>query len=103
MKKQLDERAGRLLSKAEEAPAGEAIIDCVLSIGEMLIEKNRKYGNSALEPIQVFSDLGAKEGVLLRLDDKLKRLKNGAADEDEDVLLDIVGYIVLLLIQRDKQ
>jgi hypothetical protein len=69
----------------------------------MLIEKNRKYGNSALEPLGVFSQLSAKEGLLIRIDDKLKRIKNGSLEkDDEDVVNDLIGYLVLLKIIEDK-
>ena len=68
-------------------------------IQTMLIDKNRKYGNSALEPLGVFSQLSAKEGLLIRIDDKLKRIKNGSLEkDDEDVVNDLIGYLVLLKI-----
>ena len=74
----------------------EEVLD---SIEKMLIEKNRKYGNSALEPLGVFSQLSAKQGLLIRIDDKLKRIKNGSLDkDDEDVVNDLIGYLVLLKI-----
>jgi hypothetical protein len=68
-------------------------------IRDLLIAKNLKYGNSALEPLGVFSKLNAKEGLLVRIDDKLKRIKNGSLEkDDEDVLNDLIGYLVLLKI-----
>lgn len=68
-------------------------------IEEMLVTKNKKYGNSALEPSNVFSKLPAKEGLLLRIDDKLKRISNGSYEnDDEDVINDLIGYLVLLKI-----
>jgi hypothetical protein len=74
----------------------EEVLD---SIEKMLIEKNRKYGNSALEPLGVFSQLSAKEGLLIRIDDKLKRIKNGSLQkDDEDVVNDLIGYLILLKI-----
>jgi hypothetical protein len=73
------------------------------SIEKMLIEKNRKYGNSALEPLGVFSKLSAKEGLLIRIDDKLKRIKNGSLEkDDEDVVNDLIGYLVLLKINDNQ-
>ena len=73
-------------------------------IEEMLIAKNEKYGNSALEPLGVFSQLSAKEGLLVRIDDKLKRIKNGSLDkDDEDVVNDLIGYLVLLKIHAKKE
>ena len=78
----------------------EEVLD---SIEKMLIEKNRKYGNSALEPLGVFSQLSAKEGLLIRIDDKLKRIKNGSLEkDDEDVVNDLIGYLVLLKISENK-
>jgi hypothetical protein len=75
-------------------------VNKVLSdISEMLIEKNSKYGNSAIEPLGVFSNLSPEEGLKVRIDDKLKRIKNGSLDkDDEDVINDLIGYLVLLKI-----
>jgi hypothetical protein len=71
----------------------------LLEIRELLINKNIKYGNSALEPLGVFSQMSAKEGLLIRIDDKLKRIKNGSLEkDDEDVINDLIGYLVLLKI-----
>jgi hypothetical protein len=68
-------------------------------VRDLLIAKNQKYGNSALEPLGVFSQLSAKEGLLVRIDDKLKRIKNGSLEkDDEDVINDLIGYLVLLKI-----
>jgi hypothetical protein len=68
-------------------------------IRDLLIAKNQKYGNSALEPLAVFSQLSAKEGLLVRIDDKLKRIKNGSLErDDEDVVNDLIGYLILLKI-----
>jgi hypothetical protein len=68
-------------------------------IEALLISKNAKYGNSALEPLGVFSQLSAKQGLLVRIDDKLKRIKNGSLEkDDEDVVNDLIGYLVLLKI-----
>jgi hypothetical protein len=76
----------------------------LLEIRELLITKNLKYGNSALEPLGVFSKLSAKEGLLVRIDDKLKRIKNGSLEkDDEDVINDLIGYLVLLKIQTQEE
>ena len=72
-------------------------------IQDLLIAKNQKYGNSALEPLGVFSKLDSKEGLLIRIDDKLKRIKNGSLErDDEDVINDLIGYLVLLKISDSK-
>jgi hypothetical protein len=73
-------------------------------IESILILKNEKYGNSALEPLGVFSQLSAKEGLLVRIDDKLKRIKNGSLEkDDEDVINDLIGYLVLLKIYTNAE
>jgi hypothetical protein len=80
----------------------EQVYKVLGDIQEMLIAKNEKYGNSALEPLGVFSQLSAKEGLLVRIDDKLKRIKNGSLDkDDEDVINDLIGYLVLLKIHAN--
>ena len=73
-------------------------------IKELLIHKNRKYGNSALNPIRVFSSSDNTEQLLVRIDDKLNRIKHGEniLYDDEDVIQDLIGYLVLLKISLNK-
>lgn len=81
----------------------EEVSSILDDIRDMLVSKNEKYGNSALEPIGVFSKLSPEEGLLIRIDDKLKRIKNGSLDkDDEDVVNDLIGYLVLLKIHSKK-
>jgi predicted RNA-binding protein associated with RNAse of E/G family len=48
--------------------------------------------------------LSAKEGLLVRIDDKLKRIKNGSLEkDDEDVINDLIGYLVLLKIDQKEE
>ena len=78
-------------------------------IKELLINKNRKYGNSALKPCRVFSKASPVEQLLVRIDDKLNRIMQGAGllAEDEDVVNDLIGYLILLKIgmndEKNKQ
>ena len=74
-------------------------------IKELLINKNRKYGNSALKPCRVFSKASAVEQLLVRIDDKLNRIMQGAGllAEDEDVVNDLIGYLVLLKIGMNDE
>ena len=69
-------------------------------IKELLLEKNRKYGDSALNPNRIFSKADAVEQILVRIDDKLNRIQKGAGllANDEDVVIDLIGYLVLLKI-----
>lgn len=68
---------------------------------DMLIAKNRAYGDSALDPVRIFSHASAEEQILVRLDDKISRLARGS-DAGEDVTLDLLGYLVLLRIARAR-
>ena len=63
----------------------------------MLLEKNSRYGDSALRPIRLFSKADSAEALRVRIDDKLSRLARGSA-AGEDVVLDLLGYLVLLRI-----
>lgn len=64
------------------------------SIGEMLIEKNRAYGDSALNPVRIFSKADPLEQLNVRIDDKLSRLQRGQGDT-EDTEGDLIGYLIL--------
>ena len=72
---------------------------------ELLQYKNKRYGDSALNPCRIFSKASAVEQLLVRIDDKLNRIQKGAGllEEDEDVILDLIGYLVLLKIGLKRQ
>ncbi len=72
-------------------------------IKELLIEKNRKYGDSALNPKRIFSKANPIAQIDVRLDDKLSRLASGQSDEDEDVYLDLTGYLILRMVADEMQ
>ena len=87
-----------------EISESQVDICCVCNeIREMLLEKNRKYGNSALNPSRIFSKSDSIEQIKVRIDDKLSRLRNSQDDEDEDVVGDLIGYLVLLKVAQLQQ
>lgn len=69
-------------------------------IKELLLEKNRKYGDSALSPVRVFSKSDTLEQIRVRIDDKLSRLRNQQTDDDEDAISDLIGYLVLYKVAK---
>ena len=69
-------------------------------IKELLLDKNRKYGDSAVNPIRILSKSSNTEQILVRIDDKLNRIKNAQSDEDEDVITDLIGYLVLYKVAK---
>jgi hypothetical protein len=80
-----------------------ADLDQVLGeIRETLIAKNKAYGSSALDPVRIFSKASTREQLLVRMDDKLSRLERGSA-AGEDVLLDLLGYLLLLRIAELRE
>ena len=90
-----------LLVPDDERGRTESLIAEICNdIRDLLLTKNRAYGNSALNPIRIFSRADAKEQILVRIDDKLNRIKQGndILDKDEDVIQDLIGYLILLKV-----
>tara|TARA_R110000765_G_scaffold356457_2_gene446562 strand:+ start:177 stop:482 length:306 start_codon:yes stop_codon:yes gene_type:complete len=76
----------------------------VTKIADLLKAKNLAYGNSALEPLRIFSSLDAVESLLVRMDDKLARIRNrGINDDTEDTVDDLIGYLFLLKLALLKK
>jgi hypothetical protein len=71
---------------------------------DLLLQKNAKYGDAALQPINIFSKANAVSSIKARIDDKLKRVMNaGPIDDTEDTLQDLAGYMILLMIAKDNE
>lgn len=66
---------------------------------EMLLSKNAAYGDSAVNPLRVFSKADPVEQINVRMDDKLSRMARGAA-AGEDPELDLLGYLILKRVAR---
>jgi len=71
-------------------------------IKALLIEKNRKYGDSAMSPMRIFSKADSQEQIKVRIDDKLNRIMNQQADDIEDSVTDLIGYLILLKISKQN-
>tara|TARA_Y100000356_G_C11197918_1_gene255982 strand:- start:21 stop:386 length:366 start_codon:yes stop_codon:yes gene_type:complete len=73
-------------------------------VKDLLLKKNKAYGDSALIPANIFSHLTAVEAIKIRIDDKLKRIENkGINDSTEDTLMDLAGYLILLMIAKEDE
>jgi len=72
------------------------------NIKQLLIAKNKAYGNSFQHPINIFCKLSAEDQINCRIDDKLNRMKNGKDTEfiPEDTEMDLIGYLVLKRVLR---
>lgn len=77
----------------------EKIIEIMDSMKDLLLYKNEKYGDSALSPNNVFYKGDSTNSILIRLDDKIGRIKNNpdSLPRMNDVC-DIIGYCTLLLV-----
>ena len=80
------------------------IKEVITEVKDLLIEKNRAYGDSAINPSNIFSNGDALDSLGARIDDKLMRIKNtGITDETEDTLMDLIGYLVLYKVAMIKE
>ena len=77
----------------------QKIIEMTDAMRDLLLYKNKKYGDSALKPKRIFYKGTTLSSILIRLDDKLSRVmeNNDKLPRINDVA-DIIGYCVLLLI-----
>lgn len=82
----------------------QKIKEACASVYKLLASKNDAYGDSALIPLNIFNKGTASDSLCARIDDKLARIKNkGINDETEDTLMDLCGYLILLMIAKDNE
>lgn len=92
------------------------IFNVCQNLAELLIAKNRDYGDSAFKSPPLAPCLSASAAILVRMGDKIERLETLArklANDDaiavasetvEDTIADLAGYCVLLLIaMKDRR
>lgn len=79
----------------------EDLLDSELNqVRSLLLDKNKRYGNSALEPARIFSKSDSVEQIKVRIDDKLNRIRTIEDGDIEDTERDLVGYLILLRIAK---
>ena len=86
----------------DDAPNAEEILAVCVDLAEFLIQKNKAYGDSAVNPLRVMSKADPAEQIRVRMDDKISRLIRGMA-AGEDAMKDLVGYWVLLQVLERKK
>ena len=72
-------------------------------IFHMLCDKNAAYGNSALDPVRIFSRASVDEQLNVRADDKLSRIKRGHEVAGENDIIDLIGYLIIKLIAKQRE
>lgn len=87
-----------------------AIVSTLIDVGSLLIRKNQNYGNSAFQQPFFVPSLSAMEAILVRIGDKISRLKelfDGHGDlvgeAVTDTVADLIGYFVLLRIALNEE
>lgn len=71
-------------------------------IRDMLMQKNLSYGDSALNPVRIFSKADTAEQLRIRIDDKLSRFARGKSYPGDNDINDLIGYLVLLKIAKER-
>jgi hypothetical protein len=71
-------------------------------IKDMLIQKNLAYGDSALDPVRIFSKSNSMEQIFVRIDDKLSRFARGKDYPGDNDIDDLIGYLILLKIAKER-
>lgn len=66
------------------------------SLAKMQIEKDKRYGNSAIKPLDIFAK---HHPYGSRLDEKLARIKNSDTLRKNDVA-DVIGGCMLLCLEN---
>lgn len=96
------------MGKFKKYPLDLTTQDKIKSVGkevvDLLIEKNESYGDSALEPANIFASGNAVDNLCARIDDKLMRIKTqGFRGYGEDNIKDLIGYLILLKIAVSEE
>lgn len=100
LKTNIDMSTFSLGEMLNENTSTEIAIEFVTNeLQKFLKEKNKRYGNSALNPIKVFSKLDTANSLYIRADDKISRIKNADELRKNDVA-DLMGYCVLICIEK---
>ncbi len=95
MKRKNYNKYGNIMTKDTQ----DKIIIVCDNFKNFLIEKNKRYNDSAINPLKIFSNVDTTEQICNRLDDKLSRIKTANELKKNDVA-DVFGYVALLMIQH---
>lgn len=80
-------------------PTQQKIHEIMGAMKDLLLYKNQKYGDSAINPKKVFYKGDSTNSILIRLDDKIGRVMSNTEDKPRvNDVCDIIGYCTLLLI-----
>ena len=87
------------LSPWDETPTQQKIKDILSGMTDLLLYKNKKYGDSAINPKKIFYKGDSTNSILIRLDDKIGRVMSNTEEKPRvNDVADIIGYCTLLLV-----
>ena len=97
-----DELFADLMSKSpwgDLPPTQQKIHEILGAMTDLLLYKNQKYGDSAINPKKIFYKGDSTNSILIRLDDKIGRIMSNTEEKPRvNDVADIIGYCTLLLI-----
>lgn len=80
-------------------PTQQKIHEIMGAMKDLLLYKNQKYGDSAINPKKIFYKGDSTNSILIRLDDKIGRVMSNTEEKPRvNDVCDIIGYCTLLLI-----
>lgn len=83
-------------------PTQQKIHEIMGAMKDLLLYKNQKYGDSAINPKKIFYKGDSTNSILIRLDDKIGRVMSNTEDKPRvNDVCDIIGYCTLLLISMN--
>ena len=89
----------KLCTRVEGTHTPQKIKDILSGMTDLLLYKNRKYGDSAIHPKKIFYKGDSTNSILIRLDDKLGRVMSNTEEKPRvNDVADIIGYCTLLLV-----
>lgn len=101
----LPEIEAQLYAQALKSPWGDLpptqqkIHEIMGAMKDLLLYKNQKYGDSAINPKKIFYKGDSTNSILIRLDDKIGRVMSNTEEKPRvNDVCDIIGYCTLLLI-----
>lgn len=89
---------------APKNPVSINAINALARVARILAQKEAGYG-SVKETVSVFASVTPEERLRTRIDEKITRIKNlgsnPKAGDDEDTVMDLMGYLALLVGIRE--
>ena len=98
-------KAGNVIKKTPKVPCKvvnetqQKIKDILSGMTDLLLYKNKKYGDSSINPKKIFYKGDSTNSILVRLDDKIGRVMSNTEEKPRvNDVADIIGYCTLLLV-----